>query len=100
MESEGGVGSSPDIDGPVPLVKDDLQQSFHTLQADGVAVNWDFCVLPTFVLQLRWEAHQQSLPVFNPSLGVPRESMPHPGGPTQPKLATHKHKLFLEEAMT
>lgn len=36
----------------------------------------------------------------NPSLGMAGESVSHPGGPAQPKLATHRHKLFGEEVVT
>jgi hypothetical protein len=52
------------------------------------------------VLQLLWEAHQQSFPVFKPFPRDGWENIPHPEAPTQPQLATHRDELFLEKVKT
>lgn len=77
------MGSSPDIDGPVPLEKDDLWQSFYNGRGTGISV----CLQR---LYYRLCGRLQKLPVFNPSLGVaegvrapPRRSQSAKVGHTQ-----------------
>lgn len=51
-------------------------------------------------LEFQYASNFRIATYVNPPLGMAGESVPHPGGPTQPKLATHRHKLFVEEVVT